>query len=182
MHRILLAISTVALLAACQQDGRGSEPLAEANATGHEASEALQNALADAPPLEREQALALMKQRNENYKRIGDAMKGVTEQLRAGSPDLGQVRQHSATIADLAPRVPTWFPAGTGPDVGRTEARADIWVNREDFEAKASDFNQAAQQLHAAAQGSDVGAMRSAHANLGRTCKACHDLYREKHQ
>ncbi|HXH51890.1 MAG TPA: cytochrome c [Sphingomicrobium sp.] len=182
MNRILLAISTATLLAACGQGGDGGPALAEANASGVEASEAVENAMANAAPLEREQALALMKQRHDNYERIGDAMKAITQQLRGNSPDLGRVREGAATIANLAPQVPTWFPAGTGPDVGKTEAKAEIWQDREDFDAKARDFNQAAQHFHAAAQGEDVAAIRAAQADLGAACKACHDRYRQKHQ
>ena len=182
--RALLGLSaSLALLAACNQSAdEGNAVLAEANASGAAASNAVESAVAnlDAPPLEKEQALALMEQRHENYERIGDAMKGVTQQLRGDSPDLAEVRQHAATIAQLAPQVPSWFPAGTGPDVGETEARADIWANPEDFAAKARAFNENAQAFAAAAQGSDLTAIRAAHADLGKSCKACHDLYREK--
>ena len=179
---MMLAGIALTLLAACGSSGDGEEALAEANASGNAASSALENSVqhSDATPLQKEQALALMKPRHANYEKIGDAMKLVSRALKADAPDLGQVRSGAATIATLAPQVPTWFPAGTGPDVGKTEARAEIWQKPEDFAAKAKAFQDAAAAFNTAAQGSDIAAIRSAHANLGKSCKGCHDLYREE--
>lgn len=180
--RMTFAGIAVILLAACGSSGDGNASLAEANSSGNEAAAAVENDVrqADATPLQKEQALALMKQRHENYEKIGDAMKAISRELKSGSPDLVQVRAGAATIAELAPRVPDWFPAGTGPDVGKTEARAAIWEKPEDFAAKARDFQAAATAFQTAAQGSDLAAIRSAQADLGKSCKACHDLYREE--
>ena len=178
----MIAALAVTLLAACNSPADSDQSLAEANASGNEASAGLENAVQqnNAAPLQKEQALALMKERHENYEKIGDAMKVIGRELKAESPDLAQVRSNAATIADLAPKVPSWFPAGTGPDVGKTEARAEIWQKPEDFAAKAKDFREAAIAFNGAAQGSDLAAIRSAQANLGKSCKGCHDLYREK--
>ena len=181
--RKMLAPLAVMLLAACSSGGDGNEALAEANSSGSEASAAVENAVqqSSATPLQKEQALALMKERHENYEKIGDAMKAIGRELKADSPDLAQVRAGAATISALAPQVESWFPAGTGPDVGKTEARAEIWQKPEDFAAKARSFREAAAAFEAAARGDDLGAIRSAQADLGKSCKGCHDLYREEH-
>ena len=182
MRRHLLFAATAALtLAACNQ-AEGGNVLAEANATGNEASEAVENAVADssATPLQKEQALALMKKRHDNYERIGDAMKVLGRELKGDSPDLAKVRGNADTIATLAPQVKTWFPAGTGPDVGKTHAKAEIWQKPEDFAAKARDFEAAAARFQETTRGTDVAAMRAAHGDLGKSCKGCHDLYRHK--
>ena len=182
-HFLFAATAGFALLAACNQSQDGNAALAEANASGNEASAAVENAVgnSNATPLQKEQALALMKERHENYERIGDAMKVLGREIKGDSPDLAQVRGSADTIAQLAPQVKTWFPAGTGPDVGKTEAKAEIWQKPEDFAAKARDFEQAAARFQTAARGTDVAAIRAAHGDLGKSCKGCHDLYREKH-
>lgn len=183
MRNVLLATAgALVLLSACNGGGADdNNALAEANATGNEASAAIENAVqqSNATPVQKEQALALMKERHEGYERIGKAMKVVSRELKAGTPDLAQVRQNAGTIAELAPKVQGWFPAGTGPDVGKTGAKAEIWAKPEDFAAKSRDFTQAAQAFQTAANGNDLAAIRSAHGNLGKSCKACHDLYRE---
>lgn len=181
--RTVFAVCAAALLAGCNGETGGNGAIAEANASGNEASNAVETAIQqlDMTPLQRDQALALMEERHERYERIGDAMKVITRELRSDTPDLAQVRQNAQSIAEFAPRVPTLFPAGTGPDVGKTEAKADIWAKPKDFAEKAHAFNQQAQAFNAAAQGSDVAAIRAAHGELGKSCKACHDLYREEH-
>ncbi|HYW16927.1 MAG TPA: cytochrome c [Allosphingosinicella sp.] len=179
---MMIAGVAVMLLAACSSPEDGNGTLAEANSSGNEAAAAIENKVlqSDATPLQKEQALALMKERHEGYEKIGDAMKAVSRELKGESPNLGNVRAGAATIAQLAPKVSGWFPAGTGPDVGKTEARAAIWEKPEDFAAKSRDFQEAAIAFETAAKGSDLAAIRSAHGNLGKSCKGCHDLYREE--
>jgi cytochrome c556 len=182
MRKVLLATAGAALLlSACNQAADGNNALAEANASGNQASTAIENAVqqSNATPVQKEQALALMKERHEGYERIGKAMKVISRELKADSPDLAQVRQNAGTIAELAPKVQGWFPAGSGPDVGKTGAKAEIWAKPDDFAAKSRDFTQAARAFQAAANGNDIAAIRSAQGNLGKSCKACHDLYRE---
>jgi len=72
----------------------------------------------------------------------------------------------------------SWFPAGTGPNVGKTRAKAEIWQKPEDFVVKAHDFTVAANELDAAAKRGDVGQIKTSFKALGGTCKACHDPYR----
>lgn len=180
MNKLLIATAAAALLAGCNQGSDANEAMAEANATGNEAGASVENALeqSSATPLQKEQALALMKERHDNYERIGKSMRAVKKGL--DSNDLASVRTEAATINELASKAPTWFAAGTGPDVGKTAAKAEIWQQREKFDAGMADFQQAAAAFHQAAQGSDVGAMTAAHAKLGGTCKACHDNFRAK--
>jgi cytochrome c556 len=178
----LTALATLSLLTACNKAEDANVTLADANASGADASNAVENAVAEAPgtPLQKEQALALMKERHENYEKIGDAMKVIGRELKGESPDLAAVRRNADVIAALAPQVKTWFPEGTGPDVGKTHAKAEIWQKPDDFAAKARDLEAAAAAFKTTAQGSDVAAIRAAQGNLGKSCKACHDLYREK--
>lgn len=180
--RLLAAAATIALLAACNSAEEADGTLNEANSSGNEASAALENSVAqsDAAPLEKEQALALMKQRHEDYEQIGKAMRAAKKGLDTN--DVASVRSAAATINELAPKAATWFPAGTGPDVGKTDAKAEIWQQRADFDAGMKNFAGAAAVFHQAAQGSDVEAMKAAHGKLGGTCKACHDKFREEDQ
>jgi cytochrome c556 len=168
------------LLSACNSSPEGAVKQAEAtgNAAGAAATKAGQPSAA--APLAKDEALALMKRRHENFEEIGDAMKLISRELKAESPDLARMRTGAAKINELAPQVPSWFPPGTGPDVGKTEAKAEIWQKSEDFAAKAQAFREAATAFNTAAQGSDLAAIQPALVNLGKSCKACHDLYREE--
>jgi len=130
------------------------------------------------PKLTHNQALAVMKQRNDNMKAMGDAAGKIGKSFQSGSPDLNVIRQAAAQIASLAPKVVSWFPAGTGPDVGKTRAKAEIWQKPEDFATKAHDFSQAAMDFNDAAKLGDMNRIKVTFGAMGKTCKACHDLYR----
>lgn len=181
MKRLLAASAALALLAGCNNQAEGNQVLNEANTSGNEASAAVENAVATSPatPLQKEQALALMKQRHDDYEKIGKAMRAAKKGLDSNDP--AAVRQAAATINELAPQAANWFPAGTGPDVGKTEARAEIWQQAEEFQKGMAEFRQAAADFNQSAQGSDIEAMKAAHAKLGGTCKSCHDRFRTEH-
>ncbi len=179
MRKLLALTASAALLAGCEEPAYNQADPAATNAAAAEAEADAESA--DTVRVDRDTALRLMEERHENYERIGDAMKVATRQLRGDSPDLAEVRTAATTIATLAPQIPSWFPAGTGPDVGETEALAEIWQEPEDFATKARALERNSAAFQAAAQGEDLAAIRAAHAELGKSCKACHDLYREDH-
>jgi cytochrome c556 len=189
LRRFIALAVTAAAIAGCQQGAEQqpeneSQSAATNNATA--TPEQRENAVASAgipttPVASRDVALKMMKARHESYEEIGDAMKLIGRELKGDSPDLAAVRAASATIAGLAPKIPSWFPPGTGPDVGKTEAKAEIWQKPEDFAVKAHAMNQATAAFNRTAQGTDVAAIRASHGDLAKTCKACHDLYREEH-
>ena len=178
MKKLLIAAAACALIAGC----RGQEQANQAEAPGNQVLPSAETRTAGlGDPVDAERAKQLMHERHEGMEEIGDAMKLVSRELKSDTPDLAQVRKGAATFAELAPKVGGWFPPGTGPEVGKTEAKAEIWQKPEDFAAKTNAFQQAAQRFNAAAQGEDLAAIRAAHGELGKTCKACHDPYREEH-
>jgi cytochrome c556 len=165
-----IALCAVALVGGCKQQATNQSnsvtPSAEAANT------------ASAAPLSRDQALALMKQRHEHMEAFGDATKKAGNALKASSPDAASVRESAAAIDALAPKLLSWFPKGTGPDVGKTRAKPEIWQKPEDFALKAHDFEQAAMQFDVAAKSGDLTQINVTFDALGKSCKACHDLYR----
>jgi cytochrome c556 len=125
-------------------------------------------------------AAKVMHDRHEGMETIGKNFKVLNRELNGSSPDLAAVRASAATIKQLAHDASGWFPEGTGPEIGKTGAKADIWLpqNKADFAAKLHNFQIAAPAFNAAAAGNDVGAIKTRFAELAGTCKACHDKYR----
>ena len=123
-------------------------------------------------------AAQVMHERHEGMETIGKAFKALHREFDASSPFVPTVRSSAAQIANLSKSASGWFPAGTGPDVGKTGAKPEIWQNPQDFAAKLSAFQKAAQVFNAAASGNDMAAAKARYADLGGTCKACHDKYR----
>jgi cytochrome c556 len=179
MNKLLAAVA-VLTLAACNSGAEdANQTLAEANASGNEIAVQAVNEIiqSDATPLEKQQALALMKERHEGYEKIGKAMRAAKQAIDAGNA--AGVRAPAEQIAQIAPQAIGWFPAGTGPDIGKTDARSEIWSERADFDAGMKNFQNAALTFSQAAQGSDLERMKAAHGDLGKTCKSCHDRFKQ---
>jgi cytochrome c556 len=128
-------------------------------------------------------AAATIQARQGNYKQFAGALKGISDQLRSGSPDLGQIRPRAALLADRSVLVQRWFPRGTGPEAGvRTRAKAEIWSNHQGFLQAGAAFVVAARALNAAAQSGDIARIRAALPAVQRSCGGCHDNFRAPEQ
>jgi cytochrome c556 len=126
----------------------------------------------------RDRALKIMHERHEGMETIGDANKVLRRELAGSSPNLGAVRSSAAGIANLSRKASGWFPKGTGPELGKTGAKPEIWQNWPDFTGKLHNFQGAAKAFDAAAKSGNLNTIKARYADLGGTCKACHDKYR----
>jgi cytochrome c556 len=133
-----------------------------------------------AAPLSKQAALRIMHERHEGMESVGKTNKVLRRELGAEAPNLRSVRSAARTMASLADKSSKWFPQGTGPDMGKTGARPEIWQKPEDFAAKQRDFHAAAKALDRAASAGDLTQIKTGYAALGKTCKACHDSYRNE--
>jgi len=135
-------------------------------------------AAAVAAPLTKGRALAIMHQRHEGMEKIGDTNKLLRREITSSSPFVPAIQSGAATIASLSVKANGWFPRGTGPELGKTGARPQIWQTPQDFIAKLHNFQGAAQAFNAAAKSGDMNAIKARYADLNGACKACHDKYR----
>jgi cytochrome c556 len=126
------------------------------------------------------QAAQVMHERHEGMENIGKAFKALHREFDSSSPFVPTVKTSAAQIAGLSRQSSHWFPAGSGPEAGKTGAKPEIWQNWQDFAAKLSLFQRSAQALNAAAADGDMNAAKARYADLGGTCKACHDKYRSE--
>ncbi|MCB2088005.1 MAG: cytochrome c, partial [Sphingomonadaceae bacterium] len=118
--------------------------------------------------------------RHEWFEELGDAFKVLMRASKSDTPDMAAVKEATALAQAKSNDLPGLFAPGTGPDAGKTEAKANIWETPDDFMAKAKDFQLAAAALNAAAQADDVEGFKAAFGKTGGTCKACHETYREE--
>lgn len=116
--------------------------------------------------------------RQAGYKKTGDNAGAIKKVLDAGG-DTKTVAANAQEIADWAKKIPTMFPAGSGPEAGiKTRALPAIWADKADFEKKAADLGVAAGKLVLALNSGDLGASKAAFGAMGGTCGACHKTYR----
>ena len=182
---LFLLTGSLALLAACgaPDAGQGNGPQANTAAAPDNAAAASVATSVAMDAVSGEDAKRVMKERHDGMEAIGKATKAIKRELDAASPDLAVLRTNAAKMAELSQKSASWWNAGTGPDVGKTGAKPEIWQNQQDFTAKLGDFQKAAAAFNTAASGNDVAAIKAAFGDLGKSCKACHDKYRkeEKH-
>ena len=131
-----------------------------------------------AAPMSMGGAHKIMHERHEGMESVGKANKILHRELTADTPDVAAVRGAAGSLAKLAGQSSHWFPKGTGPELGKTGAKPEIWQQPADFAAKLHNFQGAAKLLNGAAAKGDVNAIKARYGDLGKTCKACHDTYR----
>jgi cytochrome c556 len=119
--------------------------------------------------------------RQDNYKQIGKANKAINDELRKPAPSIPVIQANAAVLATLAPRIPSWFPRGTGPEAGvKTAALPAIWQRIPEFQTDARNFAVAANNFRAAAASGDVNRVRAAFPAVGAACRSCHETFRAK--
>ncbi len=83
----------------------------------------------------------------------------------------------NAEIANMVAALP-FAGFGDGTDKGDTRAKANVWSERDKFNASATRMQEELAKLNAAAKTGDQAAMRTAAGAVGQACKGCHDTYR----
>ncbi len=170
MKPVLLVASLAAIVAVAACNGR------EDNGAASNPEAPSGNATAPAGPVTAENAYDL---RHERFEAMGDSLKAINRELKGNAPDVAQIRQQAEVLATSAERLPSWFPAGSGPDVhAKSRAKAEIWSNTQGFAEAHANFLQQAQNFRRLAEAGDVAALSGAVQALGKSCGNCHDDYR----
>lgn len=118
-------------------------------------------------------------ERQEHLKQIAGSNRAIRDELEKPEPSVDLIRTNAATMAELVPQLPTWFPEGSGPETGAdTEALPIIWEQPELFAEKAGNAKSAVENLMAAASGGDLEQIRTAAKDVGPNCGGCHDTFR----
>ena len=117
--------------------------------------------------------------RQSGFKKMGAAMKAISEQLKSGTPDLAKMTAAAQAIGVGAREQPTWFPAGTGPESGlQTDALPHIWKDTSKFTALSGQLGTEASGFTAAVTTGDLAAIRSQFKVLSDVCSTCHKSFR----
>ena len=119
----------------------------------------------------------VIKQRQENRKQAGAAMRAIKGIIDAKGPTSGAVAQ-AAKLKELELAFVNMFPPGS--DTGETKALPTVWSDRAGFIAASKASDAAYDKLATAAGSGDLAALTAAFADTGKTCGACHNTYRMK--
>ena len=114
-------------------------------------------------------------ERKAGFKGNVAALKTIKAAL--GEGDLSPVIGAAESVADWSARMTEYFPEGS--DEGETNARMDIWLDFDDFTAKAKSAKTAALKLAELARDGDMAGAKNGFKALAGTCKACHSSYKD---
>lgn len=175
MSRIVLGLAVAAIVATAACNSGGGDEV-NGSASNEQTNATVANvASGQGTPQDHK---AIMKARHDHYEEMGDAMKGINRELKGGSPEIAAIQRHAALIARYGPQILTWFPEGSGPEAGRTRAKAEIWSDAATFRSAAQRMEQASAAFSAAAQTGSLDAIRGALPALKDSCSNCHDKFR----
>ena len=118
----------------------------------------------------RQSALFVMGQ---HFGRIGAMANGKI-------PFDAKAAQDNADIVATMAKLP-WAGFGPGTDKGReTKAKPEIWTEQAKFREHSDKLGAESVKLAAAAKTGDLATLKSAFGETAKSCKACHDNYRNK--
>ena len=89
-----------------------------------------------------------------------------------------EFKKNAEAVAALSKFPANGFIEGSDKG-GKTEAKADIWKNMDDFKKKMETFQVEAASLAEVAKGGDLNAIKPQFGKVGESCKACHKEYKE---
>lgn len=123
----------------------------------------------------------VIKARQAGLRDMGGAYKNMRDELRKSKPLLSLLQQSASQLEDLALQQKFWFPPGSGPHVDlETDAKADIWERPDEFAQAIENLLSEAATMVQVTKGSDLKPVRKQLTVLGKSCKACHDSFREE--
>lgn len=95
--------------------------------------------------------------------------------------DKAAISQYADVLATLSKLPIDMFPAGSGKgDKVKTEAKAAIWTDSAKFKEKMTSFQQETGKLAQVAKSGDEKAIKAQIGAVGKSCKACHESFKEK--
>lgn len=124
-----------------------------------------------------EGATGVVKQRMDDMKSIGRALKRINE--RSGSKrGSGPIGDHAEEIRAAAARMPSLFP--TGSLGGHSEVSAAVWDRWPEFVAAAKNLEGEAEKLVTQARSGSDAALAAQVRSTTRACSGCHDVFRSR--
>lgn len=111
---------------------------------------------------------------------VGKHMK-LASMIYKGQVDRqGDLAAQATAIHDASLTFGELFPATSGPDKVKTEAKAEIWTDAAGFQTALKGWQDSSAAWLAAVQKGDPTEAKAAYDKLGQSCGACHDKYRVK--
>jgi cytochrome c556 len=123
---------------------------------------------------------AVVKYRQSVMRALGAHMSAMSLVVKKKVSNRSQLGAHAEAIRALATGIPDLFPAGTGPDKVKTDAKPELWQHLPDLKHDSSALELESAKLVVAARRGDAKAFDAQYERLGQACADCHNAYRLK--
>jgi cytochrome c556 len=122
----------------------------------------------------------VVKYRYTVMKAAGSHMAALSMIAKGESDRTQDMVLHAESLLAVSRTLSTLFPEGTGPTVAglETEAKAEIWTQKEKFAAAVKKFEDESVKLVEIAKKGDVALVKVQLGAVGGSCGDCHDAYR----
>ena len=120
-------------------------------------------------------AMGIVKERMDKFEASEKATKRIKQALSRG--DTAVVTAEARFLVSWAREMESYFPENSNQSP--SEAKDEIWLQWDDFVGAIRSFDDAAQALIEAAPTEDPRAIRGAFKEMTKSCKSCHQQFRE---
>ena len=177
MNKTLLAVLTALALTACGQQ-QAAAPAAQPAPAAEQATPAAEPAATEQPAAAEPAAeVDHIKARQDAFKQVGEAMKTIGEIAKGDvAYDAEQFKTLVANMQAAGGEAFQHFVAGSEGG----NAKPELWANMAQFEEGRDKMVAAVTALNEAAQTGSLDAIKPTLGDVGASCKACHDAFKEK--
>ena len=120
-------------------------------------------------------AMGIVKERMDKFKASEKATKQIKQALSRG--DTAMVMAEAEFLVSWASEMDSYFPENSNQSP--SEAKDEIWLQWDDFVGAILSFENASTALIDAAATEDSRAMDGAFSDMTKSCKSCHQQFRE---
>jgi len=119
-----------------------------------------------------------IKYRKSVMKSVGGHVGAIVTILKSQTGNTANLAAHTQGLVALSGIAGSIFPEGS--DFGETEALPAVWEKPAKFAKAVKMFQDAATNLNTTVRSGDMAATGAAFGELGKSCKNCHENFREK--
>ena len=120
-------------------------------------------------------ATGVVKERMDNFKQAKKSMKAIKQAIKA--PDFQTITLESVKLVKWGDKMLNYFPEGSNQKP--SEAMPLIWKEWSRFDDHRLTYLEHSNTLMESAKEQDLDAVINAYGELAKSCKACHDKYKD---
>ena len=121
---------------------------------------------------------SIVKYRQASMKAMGAHMSAMSLVVKHQIASRADLAAHAEAVHGVSKSIAGLFPAGSGPDKVKSDAKAAIWQQLPEFKAEAQELERASAKLAELAKKGDAKAFDAQFKVVGETCNDCHQSFR----